>query len=103
MPKSVIQGNCYYGQKLNLEHRGIKAYFDLGKNRCDQILTEISHANLTKSIENTVRFGKEYIDDSRLLGFLQTFCRPTIEENRELIIKGIELTGEAKRKFYQIS
>lgn len=100
MPRSVVQSNWYYGESLDKDHKRVKAYLDLEESEYDQIPTGSHHANNTKSIESTVRFGKEYINDSRLLGFLQTFWRPTIEENRELIIKGIELAGEAKRKFY---
>ena len=66
-----------------------------------QIPTGSHHNFNTKSIESTMRFGKEYIDDSRLLGFLQTFWKTTIKEFRELIIPGIELAGEAKRNFHQ--
>lgn len=101
MPKSVVQGNWYYGESHDLDHNRVKAYLDLEKHKYDQIPTGSHHAYNTKSIESTVAFGKEHIDDSRLLGFLQTFWRPTIEENRELIIKGIELAGEAKKLYYR--
>lgn len=101
MPKSVVQGNWYYGESHDMNHKRVKAYLELEKSKYDQILTGSHHNNNTKSIESTVLFGKEYIEDSRLLGFLQTFWRPTIEENRELIIKGIELAGEAKKLYYQ--
>ena len=36
----------------------------------------------------------------RLLGFIQTFWAPTTEENREGILKAIELMGNAK-KWYE--
>ncbi len=101
MPRSVVQSNWYYGESLDKEEKRVKAYLELEENKFDQIPTGSHHDNNTKSIESTMRFGKEYINDSRLLGFLQTFWKPTIEEYRELIIKGIELAGEAKRNFYQ--
>src|ERR1035437_401990 len=52
-----------------------------------------------KSMLNTVQFCDERIANSRLLGFLQTLWRPTVEEFREPILKGIELTGNAKKWF----
>jgi hypothetical protein len=48
---------------------------------------------------NTVQFCEKNITDTRLLGFLQTFWKPTIEENRDRMIKGIELAGSAKKWF----
>jgi hypothetical protein len=44
-----------------------------------------------------VQYCAKHIADTRLFGFLQTLWVPTIAENRELILKGIELTGVAKK------
>ncbi len=97
MPKSVVQSNWYYGENFgNESHTAIKAYLDLETHGYDQIPTGSFHNNNGKSIGSTVRFCSEHVDDSRLLGFLQTFWKPTIEENRELITGGIELMGEVK-------
>ena len=47
-----------------------------------------------------VKFCKNYIDGKRLKGILQTFWKPTIEEYRKRILKGVDLVGDAKRKYY---
>ena len=105
MPKSVIQSNWYYGQDFGSDHMSagaktaVKAYAELDQQGYDQIPTGSNHMHNPKSIGNTVKFCKEHIDDSRLLGFLQTFWKPTIETYRKLILEGIELTGEAKKLF----
>lgn len=105
MPKSVIQGNWYYGEEFKLtplngsDNSAVKAYLELEANHYDQIPTASYHAENEKSILNTVQFCKSHIDNSRLLGFLQTFWKPTIEEYRERILKGIALAGEAKRSY----
>ena len=99
MPGSVVISNWYYGETFDINQKHVKAYIDLEKAKFDQIPTGSFHNNNTKSIGNTVKFCSEHIDDSRLLGFLQTFWKPTIEEYRELILGGIELIGEARRNY----
>ena len=105
MPKSVIQSNWYYGQNFDINPiyektpNEVKAYLDLEAHGYDQIPTGSFHAINEKNILNTVQFCDKSIEDTRLLGFLQTFWKPTIEEYRERILKGIELTGNAKEWF----
>ncbi|HBL74196.1 MAG: Tat pathway signal protein [Bacteroidetes bacterium GWF2_42_66] len=105
MPKSVVQSNWYYGENFDLgqmnenEQKYVKSYIDLEIHGYDQIPTGSYHADNEKSISNTVQFCKKHINDSRLLGFLQSFWKPTIEEHRERILKGIELMGDAKQWF----
>jgi len=107
MPKSVVQSNWYYGEKFNLtplngsDNSAVKAYIDLEANGYDQIPTGSFHADNEKSILNTIDFCSSHIDHSRLLGFLQTFWKPTIEENRERILNGIDLAGKA-REWYDL-
>lgn len=122
MPKSVVQSNWYYGEKFNIE-KGNQAdlaekvknnpqrvailrdsnraysYIELEEHGYDQIPTGSFHDNNTMSIGNTVKFCKDQVDDKRLLGFLQTFWKPTLEDYRELILKGTDLAGEAKSWF----
>lgn len=105
MPKSVIQSNWYYGQDFSSDRMSegartaVKAYVELNQHGYDQIPTGSNHFHNPKSIGNTVTYCKEHIDASKLLGFLQTFWKPTIETYRTLILEGIELTGEAKKWF----
>lgn len=99
MPKSVVQSNWYYGEVLDINDKYVKKYIDLEENGYEQIPTGSYHDYNTGSIGATVDFAKKYIANSRLLGFLQTFWRPTIEENRDRILQGIELVGRAKQQF----
>jgi len=96
MPKSVLQSNWYYGEKFDEKDTYVKAYLDLESHGYDQIPTGSYHAENEKSILNTVKFCEKNINNTRLKGFLQSFWKPTIEENRERILKGIELAGNAK-------
>jgi hypothetical protein len=107
MPKSVVQSNWYYSPKFNLDtvtdgqRKQIKAYSDLEREGYDQIPTASFHTNdRPKSIGNTVKYCSEHIDDKRLMGFMQTFWMPTIEQNRTRILKGIDLIGEARKNYY---
>jgi hypothetical protein len=105
MPESVVQSNWYYGENFDLNkmddtrRRYVQAYTDLNAHGYDQIPTGSYHTDNDKSFARTVRFCKENIDNESLLGFLQTFWKPTIEEYRERILKGIRLAGKAKKWF----
>lgn len=99
MPKSVVQSNWYYGEDFDETKTYVKAYLDLERNGYDQIPTGSFHENNEKSILNTVQYCEKIINDKRLLGFLQTFWKPITEEYRERILKGVELTGNAKKLY----
>lgn len=101
MPKSVVQSNWFYEKLTSADQKYVKEYMDLHTNGYDQIPTGSYHDKNDYSIGSTVDFCKQHIDDQHLLGFLQTFWKPTIEENRERILKGIQLIGEAKRNYNQ--
>ncbi len=107
MPKSVVQSNWYYGEEFDPKKVYAKTYIDLEAEGYDQVPTGSFHAvpgNDFKatndlSIGNTVRFCAKHIDDSRLMGFMQTFWMPSIEKFRPQILKAIDLIGEAKNDF----
>lgn len=105
MPKTVVQGNWFYGENFDLNQLNeqsqvrVKAYLDLESHGFDQIPTGSFHAENEQSIINTVKFCTQNIEEERLLGFLQTFWKPTVEEHRDRIIKGTELMGKAKKEF----
>ena len=103
MPKSVLQSNWYYHESFDPKITDVKAYLDLETAGFDQIPTsgylgsgDFAMPNEANTL-NTVQFCAKNVNDTRLLGFLQTFWKPTFEENRDRIIKGIELAGNAKR------
>ena len=99
MPKSVLQSNWYYDEEFNPEWDMVRQYIDLEKHGYDQIPTGSYHFENPKSIGNTVAFAENYISRGHLKGFLQTWWKPTIEENRERILKGIALIGEARKAY----
>jgi hypothetical protein len=107
MPKSVIQSNWYYQDQFDLKtltgakKTYVSAYLDLESHGYDQIPTSSNDQNITTGIGNTVKFCSEHIADARLMGFLQTFWKPTIEEYRGLIMEGIELMGASKKWYDQ--
>ena len=99
MPKSVMQSNWYYDEEFNPEWDMVRQYIDLEKHGYDQIPTGSYHFENPKSIANTVAFAEKYFSRQHLKGFLQTWWKPTIEENRERILKGITLLGEARKAY----
>ena len=102
MPKSVVQSNWYYRDSFDVNETPVKTYLDLEAHGYDQIPTaayyEVQKGKVNSEINmlKTVQFSEKNIADKRLFGFLKMLCRPTMEEYRNRIIKGIELTGEAK-------
>ena len=99
MPKSVLQSNWYYRKTFDdLTLPQLKAYTDLDAHGYDQIPTGTSYyPDIQQNMMGNVQYCSKNIADERLLGFLQSVWVPTIDENRELILKGIELTGDAKK------
>jgi hypothetical protein len=99
MPKTVLQSNWYYRKTFDdLKLPQLKAYTDLEEHGYDQVPTGTSYyPDIQDNMMGNVKYCTKHIADSRLLGFLQTVWVPTIDENRELVLKGIELTGDAKR------
>jgi hypothetical protein len=103
MPKSVLQSNWYYGESFAEQLTPVKAYQDLESYGYDQIPTGgfyKKNGEGEKNILETVKFCKDHVADSRLLGFLQTFWAPTTEDNRKGILKAIELLGDARKWYY---
>jgi hypothetical protein len=101
MPKSVLQSNWYNGNNFNEEtNKEVKAYQTLEALGYDQVPGGSNYYKGTeKNILNNVQFCNKYISDQRLLGFIQSPWRYPVEENRENILKSIELAGEAKTWF----
>lgn len=99
MPKSVLQSNWYYRKDFDDEKLPqLKAYLDLEAHGFDQIPTGTSfYKDNQENMLNNVQYCVQHIADSRLLGFLQTPWAATLDANRELILNGIELMGNAKK------
>jgi hypothetical protein len=64
------------------------------RSRYDQVPTG-SNWTTPENFERTVRFCRAHVAPERLLGFLQTVWKPTLEECRERHLQAIALAGEA--------
>jgi len=97
MPKSVLQSNWYYGAEFNEKINYVKAYLDLEAHGYDQIPTG-SNWSVPENFQETVAYCRKHIAPERLLGFLQTVWKPTLEACRQNHIQAIELAGQALAK-----
>lgn len=102
MPKSVLQSNWYYRPKFNKKIRYVKAYLDLEDRGYDQIPTG-SNVRVPENFQKTVIYCRRHIASERLLGFLQTSWRPTLEAFRQLHMQAIELVGQTIARWTQRS
>ena len=99
MPKSVVQCNWWYTEKFTISDVAIRSYLDLVREGYDVMATGSFDQENPKSIGNTVKFCGEHIDGCHLLGFIQTFWKPTIEDYRAPILEGIDLMGSARTEY----
>ena len=94
MPKSVLQSNWYYGSDFSEDVTYVKAYLDLEEHGYDQIPTG-STWSFPENFQKTVSYCMEHIAPERLLGFLQTVWKPTLEACRRDHVEAIEIVGKA--------
>lgn len=99
MPKTVLQSNWYYGAEFEefTEERyrvRVRAYWDLDMHGFDQIPTG-SNVSTPENLPSTVGYCRQHIAPERLLGFLQTVWRPTLEACRQRHLEAIEAVGRA--------
>ena len=95
MPKTVLQSNWYYGSSFAQSVVGARTYKDLDSHGYDQIPTG-SNWSCPENFRKTVDYARKHTAPERLLGFLQTVWRPTVEECRERHVKAIELAKRAR-------
>lgn len=95
MPKNVVQSNWYYGLSFNPEKdTAAKTYVELERHGYDQIPTA-SNWSTPENFRRTVDFARQHIAPERLLGFLQTPWKPTLEGCRAHHEAAIRLVAEA--------
>jgi hypothetical protein len=94
MPHSAVQSNWYYAGEFGPEVERANAYLALEEHGYDQIPTG-SNWSTPENFSRTVAFCREHIAPERLLGFLQTVWKPTLEVCRERHMQAIELVGQA--------
>ena len=107
MPKSVLQSNWYYGNSFDLNKlekptkTHIELYHQLEAHGYDQIPTGSNWSNDT-NMESTVDYCKDVVNQSRLLGFLQTPWKPTLPLCLNHHQEAIKQVGRAIKKYNTI-
>ncbi len=101
MPKSVLQSNWYYGAEFNEQINYVKAYLDLEAHGYDQVPTG-STWSCVENFPRTVAYCREHIVPERLLGFLQTVWKPTLEATRERHVQAIELAAQSRAEWEKL-
>ncbi len=100
MPKSVVQSNWFrdpvrgdaksvYGGKIDMSVECVKTYVDIDQAGFDQMPT-VSNWETPENIYGTFRFCNEHVSKERLLGYILTPWRPTLEETRDRHVDAIE-------------
>jgi len=95
MPRSILQSNWYYDKAFGEHINPVKAYLDLEAHGYDQIPTG-SNWTAPENFPNTVAFCEQHIAPERLLGFLQTTWKPTLEDCREHHLQAIEKVAQVR-------
>ncbi len=98
MPKSIVQSNWYYRPSFSRKVPAVKAYLDLEAHGYDQIPTGSNH-RCPENFPKTVAFCRKYIAPKRLLGFLQTTWRPTMNPCRDRHLEAIEAVAQGRKKW----
>jgi hypothetical protein len=105
MPASVLHSNWYYGTLFEdepEERRQIQvgAYREFEKLGYQQLPTGSNHSS-DENFGLTVAYGRQQIAPERLIGFLQTPWRRTIETVRDHQLNAIDQIGAARAKWEQ--
>jgi len=88
MPHEVAQSNWYYGTNFS-DNSMTRAYDELDAHGYDQIPTASNHSH-PENFRLTVDYCVRRIRPRRLLGFLQTPWRPTLEAFRQHHLEAID-------------
>ena len=96
MPASVLQSNWYYGSSFADDQVGATTYRALETHGYDQVPTG-SNWSCPENFPSTVDYARRHVAPQRLLGFLQTVWRPTVEECRDRHIEAIDIAAKARR------
>lgn len=78
MPKSILQSNWYYGKSFSKKLKYVSSYLELDELGYDQVATGGNYST-PENFEKTVAFCKRNMDPKRLLGFMQTTWKPTMD------------------------
>ena len=99
MPHTVLQSNWYYRPAFDdaegEDANRVRAYRELEAHGFDQVPTG-SNWTTPDNFGRTVAYCRQHIAPQRLLGYLQTVWKPTLEECRERHMQAIQLVGQAR-------
>ncbi|MGI6401316.1 MAG: hypothetical protein ACOX0A_04280 [Thermoguttaceae bacterium] len=99
-PKSIVMSNWYYATDFNPETiRPVQYYLDLREAGFDQIPTGSNWAN-DENFDLTVKFGKERLNDEKLLGYLLAPWKFTEPNSHDHNLRAIDQVVAAKAKYY---
>lgn len=107
MPKTVLQGNWYYGANFNINNTSdsqiirLKMYLELEKHGYDQVMIASNFYSNLNNMEDTVEFGKRNIDKSRLYGFMMTPWLPTMKVCLDNHDEAIQQVKNGKKNYYK--
>ncbi len=94
MPKSVVQSNWYYEAKFDEANARAKPFRELDEHGYDQIPTGSNYYNST-NFGSLARECRQRLAPERLLGFLQTPWKATLEKHRQRHLQAIEQVAQA--------
>ncbi len=94
MPRTILQSNWFYGDKF--AGPMAKAFDDLEAHGYDQIPTGSNYSN-PRNFGLLVDYCRQKIAPERLLGFLQTTWKATMEKYRERHLQAIDQVAQAMK------
>jgi len=108
MPGSVLQSNWYYYESFSRDQRKneravrVRTYLELDARGYDQVPAGSNYVD-PENLHKTAVFCRRHIAPQRLLGFLQTVWKPTLEVCRQRHLEAIEQAGRARTAFAERS
>ncbi len=88
----------YTADKYAYFMKFLRVFRLLNENGFDQIPSG-SLWNCEENFTNLTEYCRRVIDREHLLGFMQTIWKPTLEAERTTLLRGIDLIGEARRRY----
>ncbi len=101
MPHRVLQSNYFYGSfddKTGLpnEGSGARQYEILDRHGYEHVPCGYIHC-VRENFPGTVNYGKKYLNDALILGYMQTVWRPTTREYLPKYMDAIEMFKKARQ------
>lgn len=98
MPKDVLQSNWYYFTDFSDRNREAVPYKVLAEAGYDQVPCS-SNYRVPRNCSLTVEHCRKVIPPETHRGFLHAPWGPTVEKNRKVILEGVALLSEERKKW----